>query len=190
MAWLRRLYQNLGLQARAPAALACALLWFQTTLTLAEPDVPAHNRADQRVAPPRPAADDVEDKLHKLLAAIAHDDPQLADEAFFPRPPFLLIKDIADPGRYYDQLRQRFATDIHALHARIPNAERASYERFELSARGAFVRVHEEGNRLPYWAARHSFLYFRCGDKLEKIEIRVLISWDDHWYVIHLSEFH
>jgi hypothetical protein len=23
-----------------------------------------------------------------------------------------------------------------------------------------------------------------------QFEVRVLITWDDHWYVIHLNEFH
>ena len=49
---------------------------------------------------------------------------------------------------------------------------------------------HEEGNRLPYWAARHSTLHFRIGPAAQRLEVRVLISWDAHWYVIHLNEFH
>jgi hypothetical protein len=51
------------------------------------------------------------------------------------------------------------------------------------------VRVHEEGNRLPYWASRHSFIHFRMRGQAQRLEVRVLISWDDHWYVVHLNEF-
>jgi hypothetical protein len=160
--------------------------------TLAEPalTVPAHNRPDQRVAPPRPPADEVTDKIRKLFQAIVHDDPALAAESFFPRAAFLLVKDIPNPGAYYDQLRKRYDSDIHALHASLPGIERASFERFELAQRGGFVFTHGEGNRLPYWASRHSLLHYLIDGHAAQLEVRVLITWDDRWYVIHLNEFH
>lgn len=118
------------------------------------------------------------------------DDPALAEGVFFPRDAFLLVKDIRDPGRYFDQLHARFATDIHALHKRLPGLAQARFERFELARRGGFVKVHEEGNRLPYWASRHSFLHYESAGQKHSFEVRVLITWDDQWYVIHLNEFH
>jgi hypothetical protein len=86
-------------------------------------------------------------------------------------------------------LKRRFVQDIHELHARLTDPANAKFERFELANRGGFVRVHEEGNRLPYWAARHSFIHYRTAGRIERLEVRVLISWDDRWYVIHLNEF-
>jgi hypothetical protein len=65
----------------------------------------------------------------------------------------------------------------------------AVFDHFELARRGGFVAVNQEANRLPYWASRHSFIYYRVGRSLRRIEVRVLITWDDHWYVIHLNEF-
>jgi hypothetical protein len=139
---------------------------------------------------PRPAALDAEAQIRKLFVAIVQDKPELAAECFFPRDAFLLVKDMSDPGRYYDRLRRRFDADIHALHASLPGIERARFERFELAQRGGLVSQGEEGNRLPYWAARHSFLYFRLAGQLQRFEVRVLISWQGHWYLIHLNEFH
>jgi len=117
-----------------------------------------------------------------------HDDAQRAREVFFPREPFLQIKAIPNPGRYYDKLHARFLQDVHTLHETL--GQDARFERFELSRRGGYVRPGEEGNRLPYWAARHCFLHYRQGDQLKKFEVRVLITWQARWYVIHLSEFH
>jgi hypothetical protein len=154
------------------------------------PPIPEHNRADLKEAPPRPAPDSAEAAARLLFEAIVRDQPQAAAAAFFPRPAFLLVKDIKDPGRYYDQLYARFIADVHALHKSLPEPANAQFERFELSARGGFMRVHEEGNRLPYWAARHSILYYRSAGQLRHFEVRVLITWDDRWYVIHLNEFH
>jgi hypothetical protein len=151
---------------------------------------PAAVWAEPNAIPARPPATEVSNKIRALFGAIVADDPALAADAFFPREPFLRVKDIRDPGLYFDQLRRRFDSDIHALHRSIPGIESAVFERFELSQRGGWVAVHEEGNRLPYWASRHSFVYFRAQGRLQKLEVRVLISWQDHWYVIHLSEFH
>jgi hypothetical protein len=162
--------------------------------TLAEPvqiplAVPPHNRADLKQPPPRPAAADAADKAKRLFDAIVADAPERADDVFFPRAAFLLVKDIPDPGKYYDRLKRRFVQDVHSLHASLPDAANARFERFELANRGGFVRVHEEGNKLSYWAARHSFIHYRVSGKAQRMEVRVLITWDDHWYVIHLNEF-
>jgi hypothetical protein len=164
--------------------------WHATAEPTPPSAIPPHNRADQSVPPPRPAACEVTGKIRKVFDAVVHDDPALAAESFFPRPAFLLVKDIKDPGAYYDQLRRRFDSDIHSLHKRLPGIERAEFERFELAQRGGFVPPQGEGNRLPYWAARHSVLHFRVDGQPRQFEVRVLITWDDHWYVIHLNEFH
>jgi len=166
--------------------LGCALVPAAHTQA---PPIPEHNRADLKTAPPRPDATTAEAAAQTLFAAIVKDDPARAAEVFFPRPAFLLVKDIADPGRYWDQLYKRFGADIHALHRRLSGLADVRFERFELSRRGGFMRVHEEGNRLPYWAARHNMLYYRSAGQLLHFEVRVMITWDDRWYVIHLNEF-
>lgn len=154
------------------------------------PPVPAHNRVDQREPPPRPDASSAERRAQRLFEAILRDDPKLAEGVFFPRAAFLLVKDIPDPGAYFDQLHARFASDIHALHKRLPGLPHARFARFELARRGGFMAVREEGNRLPYWASRHSVLHYTSQGERHQFEVRVLITWDDEWYVIHLNEFH
>jgi hypothetical protein len=154
------------------------------------PTVPTHHRPDQREPPPRPDASSAERRAKQLFEAILHDDPKRAEGVFFPRAAFLLVKDIRDPDAYFDQLHARFARDIHALHKRLPGLAHAQFERFELVRRGGFVAVREEGNRLPYWASRHSVLHYTSEGARHQFEVRVLITWDDEWYVIHLNEFH
>jgi hypothetical protein len=151
--------------------------------------VPLHNRANLKEPPPRPPASDASEKAERLFDAILADAPERAEDVFFPRAAFLLVKDIPDPAKYYDRLKRRFEQDVHALHASLGDPASAQFERFELANRGGFVGVHEEGNRLPYWAARHSFIHFRLRGRAQRLEVRVLITWDDHWYVIHLNEF-
>lgn len=163
---------------------------FGRPLAAEAPAVPAHNRADLREPPPPPPADERLQQLGaRVFDAVARNEPALAESEFFPRPAFLLVKAIADPGRYWAELHARFARDITALHRTLRDAEHAAFERLELSKRGGFVRPGEEANHLPYFAARHNFVHYRDGERRERFELRVLISWDDRWYVIHLSEF-
>jgi hypothetical protein len=140
-------------------------------------------------APPRPPIGDLEPRARALFDAIVHDDPARAADSFFPRDAFLQVKAMQNPGRYFDRLRARFDQDIHALHRSLGDLSGAQYERFELARRGGWVGVGEEGNRLPYWASRHSFLYYRQNGGLKRFEVRVVITWQERWYVIHLSEF-
>jgi hypothetical protein len=153
---------------------------------LAQPD------AGTLRAPPAsaitPPLADFEARAQLLFEAILRDDPTQAKEVFFPRDAFLLVKAMPNPGRYYDKLYARFEQDIHALHRMV--AQDARFERFELSKRGGHVKPGEEGNRLPYWAARHCFLHYRERGEAKQLEVRVLITWQERWYVIHLSEFH
>jgi hypothetical protein len=137
----------------------------------------------------RPSADPAQDGARLLWDAIVHDDPARAEAFFFPRAAFSEVKAIAKPERYWDKLHARFHADIHALHARLPALTRAEFVRLELGKRGGYVLPGEEGNRLPYWAARHALLHYRVGTQPRTLEVRVLITWQERWYVIHLSEF-
>ncbi len=147
------------------------------------PPIPAEN--DPRAEPsPRPTAGDAAQRAEQLFVAIRDNDPERARDFFFPREPFLVLKGIADPARYWGVLWGHYERDIHALHATVP--AHATFDRFVLSRRGAFVRVREEANALPYWAARHNFVYYRVGEREERFEIRTLINWGPLWYVTHL----
>ncbi|HEX6240112.1 MAG TPA: hypothetical protein VFZ61_04440, partial [Polyangiales bacterium] len=118
-----------------------------------------------------------------------HDEPARAEPLFFPRDAFLQVKAMQNPGRYYDRLHARFVADIHALHGSLPDLAKAEFDHLELVKRGGYVKPGDEGNRLAYWASRHAGLVYRVGKQLRRFEVRVLITWDERWYVIHLSDF-
>jgi hypothetical protein len=152
----------------------------------AEPD--AAPAGASHPSPLTPPIGDFDARAQRLFEAILHDAPEQASEVFFPRDAFLQVKAIPNPGRYYDKLYARFQQDIHALHRVL--AKDAQFERFELAKPGGYVKPGEEGNHLPYWAARHCFLHYRERGQAKKLEVRVLITWQDRWYLIHLNEFH
>ncbi len=82
-----------------------------------------------------------------------------------------------------------YLQDIHDRHENTPDLDRAEFVRLDLRRRGGWVAVREEGNRLPYWASRHAGIIYRVGEEERRMEVRVLITWGERWYVAHLSEF-
>jgi hypothetical protein len=155
----------------------------------AQSDAGTGARGAPALAATWPAPGDLDVRARLLFEAVVRDDPAHAEPVFFPRDAFLKVKAMSNPGRYYDRLHARFAVDIHALHRALPDLAQASFERLVLVRRGGFVKPGEEGNHLPYWASRHAYLEYRLGKRLRRFEVRVLITWDERWYVIHLSDF-
>jgi hypothetical protein len=156
-------------------------------------DIPAHNRADLTEPPPRPPVGDAAERAARLFDAIVRDEPALAEDFFLPQDAFRLIKGIADPDTLWTRIHHAYQEDIHELHA-LPDLDRATFGRLELSRRRGWVRVREESNRLPYWAQRHNWLYYTFSradgtSEERRIEVRTMIAWDDRWYITHLSEF-
>lgn len=153
------------------------------------PAAVAAQAAASKKEPPLPPLGDAGDRARVLFDAIVRGDPALASDFFLPRDAFLAIKAAANPGAIYDQLVRAYDRDIRALHAGTPDLATAEFVRLELSHRRGWVVPGEEANRLPYWAQRHNALVYRVAGALRRIEVRVLISWQDRWYITHLSEF-
>jgi hypothetical protein len=154
-------------------------------------EIPPQNaRARSDDPPPRPEAGAAEERARRLFEAIVNDDPDRAVDFYLPRETFLELKGIADPGGYWDRLFPRYIRDIRALHQILPDIDRAEFLRFELVPRGGWVRLREEGNSLPYHVSRHSWIHYRVGEEVRRLEVRVLITWGNEWYITHLCEFH
>jgi hypothetical protein len=159
---------------------------------LDEAIVPPENQAGVDEPPPRPQAGDAQERAERLFSAIVRDDPSIAADFFFPQEAFRKVKAIPNPDRYWHRLFSRYARDIHELHARFDrfDPDTLHFDHLEIVRRGGFMRRGEEGNALPYWAARHNWLHFSRGGVPDKFEVRVLITWGNRWYITHLSEFH
>jgi len=152
-------------------------------------DVPEHNRATLSEPPPRPPLGTGEERARRLFDAIVHDDPARADDFFLSRDAFRLIKAVPDPDPLWERLHAAYVRDIHALHGATTDLDRASFARLRFTGRRGWVVVGEEANRLPYWAQRHSLLDYDVGGATRSIEVRTMITWNDEWFVTHLSEF-
>lgn len=152
--------------------------------------IPDGNRANLETAPRRPGANNVETDGRTLFEALKADDPEAGRGFFIPQDIFRAVKGISDPDALHARMTGLFERDVHALHAELgADAESAEFVRFEFSRRRGWVGLREESNRLPYWAQRHNWLHYRVGEDERRFEVRTMISWGDHWYITHLSEF-
>lgn len=139
----------------------------------------------------KPVSDEPElqARAKALFEAIVRDDPASAEPLWFPREPFLVLKDIKDPGKYWDQLHRTYAKDVHALHEKRSSWDGARFVRFELGSTPKWVAPGEEGNSIGYFRSFRGKLVFAQNGKEEDLEVRVMITWQGRWFITHLSKF-
>jgi hypothetical protein len=164
----------------------------------AESLVPALLTADGRPLPQtrdRPSAESpsFQSRLDLLVAAIAHDDPERALPAFFPRVAYEQVKAVANPGRDWEQrLVGAFRRDIHEYHALLGSEARlARLDALVLDERRVrWMEPGAEGNRLGYHRVTRSRLRLRLASgAVRELELTSLIAWRGEWYVVHLHGF-
>lgn len=132
-------------------------------------------------------------RLEQLVAAIAHDDPERALPAFFPRVAYQQVKAVAHPERDWEQrLMSAFRRDIHEYHRLLgPEASTARLAALAVDERRVrWMDPGTEGNRLGYHRVTRSRLRLRLASGAEReLELTSLISWRGEWYVVHLHGF-
>jgi hypothetical protein len=136
--------------------------------------------------PPMTSAD-LEERAAHLLEAVAKNEPALADDFFFPKAPFIPLKDVADPGRYFDQLLATYHRDVAALRAERKDWSGVAFVSFDLGTPPTWVAPGKEYNKIGYFRTFGGKLRYRAGDKTKEINVSTIISWGGRWYVTHLS---
>ncbi len=144
----------------------------------------------------RPKADSekVHGRMRLLFEAIVKDEPDLALPAFFPKEAYEQVKAIPNPaGDWKRRLLAAFNRDIHALHKELgEGVATAIFVGSDIpEARGRWVDVDEETNKVGYYRVYGTKLQYRIGEseRVRAFDIKSLISWRGEWYVVHLSGF-
>lgn len=153
---------------------------FRTVVAAEDP--PPENRE----LPPL-TSEDLTLRAGQLFDAIVHGEPETADAFFFPREPFIPLKDVKDPGRYHDGLVRAYHQDVRALHAQRKAWEKARFVSFELGSRPRWVRPGEEWNKIGYFRTFNGKLRYEADGRTRAIDVHTIISWQGKWYVTHLT---
>ncbi|MDC3959480.1 hypothetical protein [Polyangium jinanense] len=151
-------------------------------------EVAAPYVADNKVLPPLDS-EELQKRAAALFNAIVADDPARGESFWFPKEPFIPLKDVKGADKYWDQLHRTYARDIHALHKKRKSWEGATFEKFELGSTPKWVPPGDEGNKIGYYRTFRGKLRYRIGEQTQSIEVRVIISWQGRWYITHLSKF-
>jgi hypothetical protein len=109
---------------------------------------------------------------------------------FFPREPFVPLKDVADPGRYHDELVATYRRDIMALHGARRRWDGARFGAFALGTEPKWVPPGGEWNKIGYFRTFDALLSYEVAGKRRELAVRTIISWQGRWYVTHLRARH
>ncbi|MGZ5968096.1 MAG: hypothetical protein ACXWP4_10555 [Polyangiales bacterium] len=137
-----------------------------------------------------PAVDELQARAKKLFEAIQKDEPEIAMAMFFPREPFLAVKDVKDASAYWDKLVKEYKAAIHGYHKKLgKKADSAEFDALELNTKTqVYVAPKKEFNKTGYNKITKSKLKYKVGGKSKSFEIATMIDSDAKWYVTHLRK--
>jgi hypothetical protein len=143
--------------------------------------------ADNKVTPTEGA--ELAERARGLFEAIVKNEPERAEAFWFPRAPFIPLKDVKDPGKYWDQLHKTYVHDVHALHKKRKSWDGAELVGFEGWSHPKWVPPGDEANKIGYYRAFHGKLHYKIGGAPGEIDVHTIITWQGRWYVTHLRKF-
>jgi hypothetical protein len=138
----------------------------------------------------RPAldGDELQERARALFDAIVKDDPPAGDPFWFPKEPFVPLKDVKGPDKYWDNLHAAYANDIHALHRKRTSWDGARFVRFAVGSTPKWVKPGDEANKIGYFRSFHGKLGYEVAGAAATIDVHTIISWQGSWYVTHLRK--
>lgn len=144
--------------------------------------------ADNKVLPPL-ESEDLTQRAKKLFDAIVQDDPALGESFWFPKEPFIPLKDVKGPDKYWNNLHATYGRDVHALHRKRKSWEGATFVGFKMGSTPKWVPPGDEANKIGYYRSFRGKLTYRIDEKNTTIEVHTIISWQGEWFITHLSKF-
>jgi hypothetical protein len=143
--------------------------------------------ADNKVEPTEGA--ELLERARGLLEAIARDEPERGDAFWFPKEPFIPLKDVKEPGKYWTQLHRTYGTDIHALHKKRKSWDHVELVGFDGWSTPKWVKPGDEANKIGYHRAFHGKLRYKVDGEAGEIDVHTIITWQGRWYCTHLRKF-
>lgn len=139
-------------------------------------------------AMPSAVDDDLQQRMRHLLEAVAQNNPDLANDALFPRDGFVLAKESTDPQKAWDKgIQGGFRRAVDRQHRRIKGIEHAKYVGFELGHSIVQLPPSKKNFKKPLWRVRHSKIKFTLEGKERTLDIAEMTAWRGAWYVTKLG---
>ena len=181
--------------ASAVAPIASAAPVVDATVDAGAPDAAAAAAPAALAAPfaadnnlPPTEGPELQERAKTLLDAVIHDEPQLGDSFWFPKEPFVPLKDVKGPDKYWEQLHRSYGSDIHAIHRKRKSWAGVVFEKFEIGSTPKWVKPGEEANKIGYHRSFRGKLHYTVDGQSESFEVRTIITWQGRWFITHLSK--
>jgi len=136
-----------------------------------------------------PAAidDDLQQRMRHLLEAVSQNNPDLANDALFPRDGYVLAKESSDPQKAWDKgISASFRRAVERQHKRLKGIEHAKYVGFELGHSILQLTPSKKNFKKPLWRVRHSKIKFTVEGRERTLDIAEMTAWRGAWYVTKL----
>ncbi|AUX24706.1 hypothetical protein SOCEGT47_052450 [Sorangium cellulosum] len=154
----------------------------------AEADAAAVFAPDNKILPPL-ESQELTARASALFDAIVKNEPALAEPFWFPKEPFIPLKDVKGPGKYWDNLHAAYLADVKATHRKRKSWEGARFVGFEVGSRPKWVPPGKEANKIGYYRSLHGKLRYEIDGRPASIDVHTIISWQGRWYITHLGDF-
>ncbi len=132
-------------------------------------------------------------RMNLVWDAIVANDASLAEQSFFPKQAYELVKDIEKPGADWKaRLLKLFARDVSTYHKQLGSEPKAlTFLGVEIDEkRVKWIDRGKEGNKIGYHRVTRNKLRYRDPSGAERtLELTSMISWRGEWFVVHLNGF-
>ncbi|WP_437586482.1 hypothetical protein [Sorangium sp. So ce1000] len=154
----------------------------------AEPSGAASARADNKILPALESKE-LTAQARALFDAVVKNEPALAEPFWFPKEPFIPLKDVKDPGKYWNNLHAAYVNDVKSMHRKRKSWEGAQFVGFVVGSRPKWVPPGDEVNKIGYYRSFHGKLKYEIDGKPASLDVHTIISWQGRWYITHLGDF-
>lgn len=145
--------------------------------------------ADNQVKPAEGSPEELVTRAKGLFEAIVKDEAPLGDPFWFPREPFIPLKDVKGPEKYWKNLHQAYGADIHKAHRKQKSWDGATFKGFDIGSTPKWVKPGDEANKIGYYRSFHGKIRYELEGKNYSIDVHTVITWQGRWYVTHLGKF-
>ena len=121
--------------------------------------------------------------------AIVRNEPAPGEAFWFPKEPFIPLKDVKGPDKYWDNLHATYVNDIRSLHRKRKKWEGARFVGFTIGSKPKWVPPGDEANKIGYYRSFHGKLRYEIDGETSSIDVHTVISWQGRWYITHLNPF-
>jgi hypothetical protein len=157
--------------------------------TAKPPEEPAAPTDPSNKIKPPETSEELQARAKALFEAIVKDEPPLGDPFWFPKEPFIPLKDVKGPEKYWKNLHAAYAADIHKVHKKRKSWEGAKFKDFKIGSTPKWVPPGDEANKVGYWRSFRGKLRYELEGETYSIEVHTVISWQARWYITHLLKF-